>query len=118
MGKVNEYLKASDIFVLPSDDEAFGNSLIEAMACGLASISTSFIIEHGYNGYSFEPGNDAQLYYFIDLLLKNNELINELGENAVRTVREKYSRAKVVNSYIKLFNSLYSPFIEFKPRQD
>lgn len=117
MGKVNEYLKASDIFVLPSDDEAFGNSLIEAMACGLASVSTSFIIDHGHNGFSFEPGNFDQLYYYIDLLLKNSQLRNELGENAVRTVREKYSRAKVVNSYIKLFNSFYSPFIKLKPRQ-
>ncbi len=106
--KVHEYLKSSDIFVFPSNDEAFGNSLIEAMACGLPSITTSFIIQHGYNGYSIEIESFNQLYYYIDLLLKNRELIDELGRNALQTSREKYSKSIVVQSYIKLFNNVYN----------
>ena len=102
--KVHEYLKSSDIFVLPSDDEPFGNSLIEAMSCGIASISTSFIIQHGYDGYSIEPKNFGQLYNYIDLLLKNNQLMDEIGNNALQTVEEKYSKSIVAQTYIDLFN--------------
>ena len=102
--KVHEYLKSSDIFVLPSDDEPFGNSLIEAMSCGIASISTSFIIQHGYDGYSIEPKNFGQLYNYIDLLLKNNQLMDEIGNNALQTIGEKYSKSIVAQTYIDLFN--------------
>jgi glycosyltransferase involved in cell wall biosynthesis len=104
--KVPEYLQSSDIFVFPSDDEPFGNSLIEAMSCGLASISTSFIIQHDYNGYLIEAQNFKQLYHYLDLLLKNNQLIDELGKNAIRTVDEKYSKTIVTQRYINLFNKI------------
>ena len=35
---VHEYLQVADIFVFPTENEAFGISLIEAMACGLPAI--------------------------------------------------------------------------------
>ena len=49
-------LQASDIFVLPSDEEGFGIALVEAMACKLVCVSTktvgpSEIIAHGQNGF-------------------------------------------------------------------
>jgi glycosyltransferase involved in cell wall biosynthesis len=37
---VHEYLQASDVFVLPTEDDAFPLALIEAMACGLPVVST------------------------------------------------------------------------------
>ena len=49
-------LRASDIYVLPSDEEAFGLALAEAMACELVCVATktvgpSEIIEDGVNGF-------------------------------------------------------------------
>ena len=52
---VRTVLRASDIYVLPSDEEGFGLSLAEAMACELVCVATktigpSEIIEHGLSG--------------------------------------------------------------------
>jgi glycosyltransferase involved in cell wall biosynthesis len=35
---VQDYLQASDIYVMPSESEALSNSLIEGLSCGLPSV--------------------------------------------------------------------------------
>jgi glycosyltransferase involved in cell wall biosynthesis len=53
------WLRAMDVFVLPSRFEAFSNALLEAMACGCCPIGsrvggTPELIEHGVRGLLFE----------------------------------------------------------------
>ena len=59
-------LRASDIYVLPSDEEGFGIALVEAMACELVCVATktvgrSEIIEDGLNGFLIELTYDGVL---------------------------------------------------------
>ena len=108
---VHEYLKSSDIFLFPTEDEAFGISLIEAMACGLAVITTSIggikdFIKHYENGLLMNVGDFDQLYNHIELLLKDDELTDRIGQNAIQTVKNKYSKISVAESYIALFEKL------------
>lgn len=108
---VHEYLQSSDIFCLPTENEAFGISLVEAMACGLASIATSVggikdIITHAYNGYLIDMRNFEQLFFYLDLLLNNDAQVIRLGENAHLTVKDKYSKYSVAQKYINLFKEL------------
>jgi glycosyltransferase involved in cell wall biosynthesis len=56
------WLRAIDIFVLPSISEAFSNSLMEAMACGCAAIASDVggnpeLVRHGETGLLFTPGD-------------------------------------------------------------
>ncbi len=53
---VLEYLEQADIFALPSSDEAFGISILEAISKNVPVVAmnhsgVSDIIEHGVNGY-------------------------------------------------------------------
>ena len=110
---VHEYLKASDVFVFPSEKEAFSNSLIEAMACGLPVISTSTggakdIIVHKENGYMVEPGDFNQLREAISILINDRGLQVKLGMGASRTIQEKYSRQVIANRCINLFNQSFN----------
>jgi glycosyltransferase involved in cell wall biosynthesis len=108
---VHEYLQAADIYVFPTESEAFGIALIEAMACSLPVISTSTggikdILRHQYNGLLVPPGEFQQLFDALDTLISDSELANCLGRAAWKTVQERSSTQIVTGSYVKLLQNL------------
>jgi glycosyltransferase involved in cell wall biosynthesis len=108
---VNEYLQASDIFVFPTEKEAFGISLLEAMACGRPVISTNVggvkdILEHGKNGLVVRPGDSQELYRALDTLISDTTLSAYLGHNARLTVQDKYTTEIVAREYVDLFTNI------------
>ena len=57
---------SSDLFVFPSDSEAFGNVVLEAMASGLPVVAAAAggvedLVEHGSTGHLFAPTSIADL---------------------------------------------------------
>jgi len=97
-GSVNnvvDYLRAMDIFVLPSLTETSSLATMEAMACGLPVITTpvGFVKEYirdKKNGMSFPFKNSLVLSMKINMLLENEELRHYLGENARKTIVENF----------------------------
>lgn len=82
----------ADIFVLPTYAEAMPVSVIEAMASGLAIVTTPVggipeIVEHGKAGLLFQPGDINALTEALCQLLNDKALREKLGSNA-------YARAK------------------------
>jgi glycosyltransferase involved in cell wall biosynthesis len=105
---VHEYLQASDVFVSPTEKDAFPLALIEAMACGLPVISTPVggiqeIITDRQNGLLVEPRNFQQLDDTIRALLADTALSVSLGKAAAQTVKERYSEEIVTTKYTQLF---------------
>jgi glycosyltransferase involved in cell wall biosynthesis/folate-dependent phosphoribosylglycinamide formyltransferase PurN len=106
---VEQYLQASDVFVLPSENEALPCSLLEAMACALPVIVTPVgaipsFLEDGANGLLVEPGDFAGLHQALLRLLEDRELARRLGNAARRTVEEGYSSDLVTRRLLALFS--------------
>jgi glycosyltransferase involved in cell wall biosynthesis len=110
---VQEYLRASDLFVFPTEKEAFGISLIEAMSCGLPVITTPVgglkdIVQDGINGLLVNPGDKIGLYNALDKLITDQTFRNNLGLLARQTVMDRYSTESVTKRYIEVFNYVFN----------
>lgn len=108
---VSDYLRASDVFVLPSEDDAFPSSLVEAMACRLAVVVTPVgamgdIVTHERSGLLVAPGDGESLRGALLRLLGDRELRERLGAAGERSVAERYSAEFVAGRLLELFRSL------------
>jgi glycosyltransferase involved in cell wall biosynthesis len=99
---IGAYLRAADIFVLPSHSEGMSNALLEAMACGLPSIATRVgaaetMIEHGHNGVLVEPGDPDKLARALDRLIEDPDSRRRMGLAAAASVRSRFDIRGVVD---------------------
>jgi len=107
-----KYLKAFDIFVLPSVKEGFPWTILEAMVAEIPIIATKVggvpeILEDsstgsGQAGIIVEPKNPKQLAEAIQKLIENPDLRKKFSQKAKRRVKEKFSLDKMVNKIEKL----------------
>ncbi len=96
-----QYLKAFDVFVLPSVKEGFPWTVFEAMAAKLPVIATRVgavpeIIEDKKNGMLVKPAQPEQIAEKIQNLLNNDHLRQEMGIQAHQTILFKFPLDKMV----------------------
>jgi glycosyltransferase involved in cell wall biosynthesis len=108
---VEDYLRAADIFVLPSSSEGMSIALLEAMAVGLPVVAsrvsgTVDVIKHGENGLLFEAGSRTGLTDCIISLIESPNRQTELGSRARTTVEKHFSIDTTVDRYVELYRTV------------
>jgi glycosyltransferase involved in cell wall biosynthesis len=108
---IKKILSISHVFVLSSISEAFPVSALEAMAMGLPCILTDVggcpeIVTDGYNGYLVKPKKPQVIADKLAYLYKNPDILREVGENARKTVLEKFSLEICAKKYLELFTNV------------
>ena len=88
--------RASDIFVLPSENETFGQVFIEAMSCGLPVIGTKVggipeIISDSYNGYLVPPDDSSILAQKIEKLMNDSPTRENFIRAGKKTIKERFT---------------------------
>lgn len=114
MGKQDDVaglLPIADIFLVPSENESFGLSALEAMSCEVPVIGTNVgghpeLIEHGKTGFLAEVGDIEKMAQYGIELLKNEDLRRKIGKNARQVVIEKFQQDKVVDIYEKYYDEI------------
>lgn len=106
-------LRAADVFVQPSHYEAFGISIIEAMATALPIAASGVggmrdFLEHDVNALITGPKDPAALAAALDRLLEDANLRNRLGHAARRTVEAQFTERLLGQRYEDLFRLLLS----------
>lgn len=113
--KVPEYLNSFDIFCVPSLQESFGVSAIEASACGLPVIASDVgglpeVIEDKVTGY-IVPSKDAKkLADKLYNLVINKEKRENLGEKGRKRVEELYNWNKNVDKMEEIYRTLIKKY--------
>jgi len=104
---IPSYLQQSDVFILLSLAEAFGNVIAEAMACGLPIIGAN---EGGIpdlvneeNGILVQPENIPQIKSAIIAMKTNEEMRIKMGKVSTIKIEEEYKWEKVALAYNKIY---------------
>ena len=101
---------AADVMVVPSMQEAFGQTASESMACGTPVVAFGAtglldIIDHQQNGYLATPYDPTSLAEGIDWVL-NHPTPQDLSKNARRKVMEKFEATNVARQYVALYEDV------------
>lgn len=109
---VSEY-NTCGVFFNSSTLSPIPTSLLEAMSCGCAVVSTATcmipsIIENGVNG--FVSNDEAELRKYLIMLLENKELRKTIGEKARQTILTNFAEDKFINNWNNLFAETYEVF--------
>ncbi len=103
-----EILSVADIFLLPSQQESFGLSALEAMSCSVPVVATNIggipeVVKHDETGFIAELGDvDRMARYCLDLLT-NPKKLAIFRENARRRVIDNFDISLIVPHYERVY---------------
>ena len=108
----SSFMNARALLFPISWEEPFGLVMVEAMACGTPVIafgigSVPEIIKDGKNGFIVPQGDlDAMVEAVKKLLTMDPKSYRQMRQECRRTVEKRFSVPKMVDGYVKLYNSL------------
>ena len=102
---------AADVLVVPSRQEAFGQTATEAMACGTPVVAFGAtglldIVDHMETGYLARPYDAADLARGIAWILQDDDRRARLASNGRQKCEQRFDIALVASQYLALFESL------------
>lgn len=108
-----QFYSDADVVVLPSRNEGWGLSLMEAMACSKPVVATRVggipeMVRHGVDGMLVEPGDVASLGREIAAILRDGGLATRMGA-AGRERVARYSWEETARRTISAYREVLQP---------
>ena len=113
-GDVKEWLQCMDVFCLSSDQEGTSITLLEAGACGVASVVTAVggnpeIVAHGETGLVVPGGSEEDMVKAFADLRSDPSRTRRMGTAARKRIQERYSLDTMVEKYVDVYRNAVSP---------
>lgn len=105
-------LNSADVFAHPTRmGEGMPSAILEAMSAGKPTVATDLggtreIVAEGKTGFLVSPADFNTFANKIILLLKDRSLRNQMGENSLKAIKEKFSIEIMVKTYQSLYSNL------------
>lgn len=108
--------RLADVFAVPSEAELQSLATMEAMACGLPVLAANVLalpelVSHEGNGFLFQPGDSGELATYIDILVGNITMREQLGAKSLEIIAN-HDREQVVNQLESLYHRLAYGYIK------
>lgn len=103
--------RADSIYLQPSVYEAFGQSILEAMAAGMPIVAARTggipeLISHGETGLLHVPGAACDIADCVELLLDDQALATRISSNARARALNHFSARDEASHFARLFEGL------------
>jgi len=104
---IEELLSISDVFLLPSANESFGLSALEAMACEVPVVSSNIgglpeVNVHGETGYLCDVGDTKAMAKACCDILESRDILNSFRKRALKQA-QRFNIDEIVKRYEKLY---------------
>ncbi len=114
-GDKSNIIAISDLIVLPSASESFGVVFLEAWCFSKPVIGANIgavasIIDHGYDGYLFEPDNLCDLANCMEVLILDKYKRWNFGLAGYEKVQKYYTWEKVAGGFRKVYQLAIDKF--------
>jgi glycosyltransferase involved in cell wall biosynthesis len=111
--RVEDYLRASDLFVFPSLFEALGIALVEAAACGLPAVASRTggivdVVDDGRSGLLVPPGDARALAEALATLAGDSDRRASMGAAARAVAAARFDERDMLEGYRALFREVSS----------
>ena len=110
---VPDLYRTADVFVSPTYAEGFSNTILEAMAAGLAVVSTHSVgvsdcLRDGENGLLVNPGDVRGLTQALRRVIEDDDLRQRLAERGLEECRRVYSWKAVGRQIMDVYERIAS----------
>ena len=102
---------AADVFVIPSIEEAFGQTALESLACGRPVVGSNVggipdMVHDSDTGLLVAPGNADALAEALNQLMQDQSMREQMGIKARELVMNEFSFEKNAAAYTELYQAM------------
>jgi len=106
--RIVDYLSASDVLLLPSEQESFGLAALEAMACEVPVVASRVggvpeVVDDGVTGYLSAVGDVEKMSEDAARLLSDEGARREMGRRARESALARYSTEQIIPQYLEFY---------------
>ena len=110
-GGMDRFYSALDVNALTSLSETFPYALTEGARFHLATVATAvggipYLIDHGVNGYLFQPRDDAALGRYLAALGNEDALRESMGEKLYQKASTQFSIQNTVDAQLHIYQEI------------